>query len=191
MTKRVKVKRKTERLVHWLTGLIGEGLHTSFRKRCDHPAASYAHSAITDMPDEVWGDICEACANSTVRFVLSHPGITDSANSRGRLAFVLAKTSTRRLRTLGHDDCRSANKVMEAIGRLTFKQYRTMLDVLAGELIVVLIQPQVKCAECRHSKKCEDCNQSRCPIHCRCSTGVKTCPKVKKDGVKKKQGTTR
>ncbi len=189
MPRQVKIKRETPRLKQWLSGVIGEGLHTSFRKCNGGIPADNAWYAIKEMNGKVWCDICLVCARTTIKFGLQRPSMTNSIGSRSKLAFLLAKISVRKFKHYKHKGDRYARQACEAIHDMTFKQYRKILDTLADQLVGLLIQPHAECADCRCQWECcRDCKQPRCPIHCSCAAGEKPWPK--KSESKKKQRTT-
>lgn len=37
--------------------VLGEGIHTGFRKGSEHPRSSHYWNVINDMPDELWNDV--------------------------------------------------------------------------------------------------------------------------------------
>ena len=190
MPRRVKIKRETPRLRQWLSEVIGEGLHASFRKCAEGIAANNAWYAIREMNGKVWHDICMACARTTINFGLQHPSMTNSVTSRSKLAFLLAKMSMRKLKHHRRKGDRYARQAFQAIRDMTFKSYRDMLDTLADQLAGLLIRPHAECADCRCGwKRCPDCRKSRCPIHCSCAAGEKPWPKTKSES-RKKQSTT-
>lgn len=39
--------------------ILGEGIHTGFRKGSEHPDAHKYWMLIRDMPNELWGDVLE------------------------------------------------------------------------------------------------------------------------------------
>ena len=45
------------------TSMIGEGLHTGFRKGSDHPRSSEYWNIISNMPTDLWGDALNYCVD--------------------------------------------------------------------------------------------------------------------------------
>lgn len=41
----------------WWAGVLGEGIHTAFRKGTDHPESHKYWEMIRDMPNELWGEV--------------------------------------------------------------------------------------------------------------------------------------
>jgi hypothetical protein len=46
--------------------MIGEGIHTGFRKGSDHPKASEYWNLISKMPNELWNEVLDFCVDGLI-----------------------------------------------------------------------------------------------------------------------------
>lgn len=174
---RIKFQRESEELRAYLASMIGEGIHTSFRKFSTRPISAGIHKDIMDLPDKHWHQVCVSCARSAISFGLRNPNARNSNNSRSRLSFLLARRVLHTLRKLAQNDAKGCEDLLNKLELLGIREFRKTLDVLADVLMRKMTEPQAACADCRWHRStqrpCERCNQTRCPVHCNCSARSK------------------
>lgn len=170
MAKLVRIKRITHALQQQVAGTIEAGVLPSI-VTLSEPSAVMVHQALVDLAVIPRREIFAACAEAILRYGIENHRMTNSNNSRNRLAFLIARWLIRR-----SNELRKTNTTVKTLydGLKKFDQntIRKALVPLASNLCEDLLRPVPDCADCtarRSRRACTSCNQALCPWHCYCA----------------------